>query len=59
MSNINFSDSLVDEFERKGAVCLRGLFAQNWLDTLADGVDKNFADPGSDHTVYTKPGSPP
>ena len=54
MTSVNIPDSLVDEFERRGAVCLPGVFAQSWLDMLADGVDKNFADPGPDHTVYTK-----
>ncbi|MDH3375866.1 MAG: phytanoyl-CoA dioxygenase family protein [Gammaproteobacteria bacterium] len=58
MNVIRISDALVDEFERNGAVCLRGLFAQHWLDSLAVGVDKNFADPGPDHTMYTKTGEP-
>lgn len=50
--------SIVDEFEQQGAVCLRDAFDRNWLDILAKGVDKNFADPGPDHTVYTRPGEP-
>ena len=58
MNAIKISDALVDEFERNGAVCLRGLFAQTWLDSLAVGVEKNFADPGPDHTVYTEHGKP-
>jgi len=58
MSTAKISNTLVDEFKRLGAVCLRGLFAQSWLDKLADGVDKNFADPGPDHTVYTRAGEP-
>ena len=58
MNVIEISDALVDEFERNGAVCLRGLFAQSWLDILAVGVDKNFANPGPDHTVYTEQGKP-
>lgn len=51
-------DSLVDQFDRNGAICLRGLFDQSWLDSLAVGLDQNFADPGPDHTVYTKEGEP-
>jgi ectoine hydroxylase-related dioxygenase (phytanoyl-CoA dioxygenase family) len=58
MSSVKIPDSLVDEFERRGAVCLRAVFAQSWLDKLADGVDKNFADPGPEHTVYTRKGEP-
>jgi ectoine hydroxylase-related dioxygenase (phytanoyl-CoA dioxygenase family) len=58
MSTLKLSDSLIDDFERDGVVCLRGVFAQSWLHKLADGVEKNFADPGPDHTVYTKAGEP-
>ncbi len=48
----------IAEFERNGAVCLRGLFAGDWLERLADGVAKNFAAPGPYHSVYTQPGAP-
>ena len=58
MTKIKLPDSLVDEFERKGAVCLRGVFSQSWLNKLAQGVEKNFADPGPDNTVYTKADQP-
>lgn len=58
MSTLNLPDTLIDEFERNGAVCLRGLFDQAWLDALAAGLDKNFSDPGPDHTQYTKAGEP-
>ncbi len=58
MSTIDISETVVDEFERLGAVCLRGLFEQSWLDELAVGLDKNFADPGPDHSVYTEQGKP-
>lgn len=58
MSTLNLPDTLIDEFERNGAVCLRGLFDQAWLDALAEGLDKNFSDPGPDHTQYTKADEP-
>lgn len=48
----------IAEFQRNGAVCLRGLFAPEWLDMVAAGVDKNFAAPGPYHTRYTPPGGP-
>lgn len=48
----------IRQFERDGAVCLRGVFATDWLDTLAAGLDRNFADPGPDHSVYTREGEP-
>lgn len=58
MSEVRISDDVVQKFQEKGAVCLRGLFEQSWLDKLAAGVEKNFADPGPDHTVYTPEGEP-
>ena len=45
-------------FERDGAVCLRAVFDQSWLKILETGLEKNFADPGPDGTVYTEPGKP-
>lgn len=48
----------MDEFRRNGAVCVRGQFESAWLDALAVGIDKNFAAPGPDHTVYTPAGQP-
>ena len=48
----------VEKFWHTGAVCLRGMFAPEWIDALARGVEKNFADPGPYHTRYTPPGEP-
>jgi ectoine hydroxylase-related dioxygenase (phytanoyl-CoA dioxygenase family) len=48
----------IEAYERDGAVCLRGVFDADWLDTLAVGLEKNFADPGPDNTVYTGEGEP-
>ena len=45
-------------FKRDGAVVVRGGFSTDWLETLARGVDKNFADPGPDATQYTAQGKP-
>ena len=52
------TDAEIDAFERDGAVCLRGVFDTAWLENLARGVEKNFADPGPDSTVYTPDGKP-
>jgi len=52
------SDAQVEEFQRSGAVCVRGVFDQNWLNELAAGVEKNFANPGPWNTVYTPEGKP-
>jgi ectoine hydroxylase-related dioxygenase (phytanoyl-CoA dioxygenase family) len=46
------------DYERDGAVCVRGQFDQAWLDELAAGVEENFADPGPWSCVYTPEGEP-
>ena len=58
MSDALISTALVDAFQRQGAVVVRGLFAHDWLERLAAGLERNFADPGPDHTVYTEAGKP-
>ncbi|NOX32060.1 MAG: phytanoyl-CoA dioxygenase [Actinobacteria bacterium] len=45
-------------FDRDGAICLRQVVDTDWLDSLAVGLAKNFADPGPDSTVYTPDGEP-
>ena len=58
MSTPIVSESEIAAFESSGAICLRGLFDTQWLSSLGEGVEKNFSDPGPDHTLYTKPGEP-
>ena len=58
MSTVTITEADIEAFARDGALCLRGQFDQSWLDRLATGLDKNFADPGPDHTVYTEQGKP-
>ena len=55
---IEITSKNIADFKRDGAICLRGMFEQHWLDSLADGVAKNFENPGPYSTVYTKPGEP-
>ena len=55
---ITITEQHISDFRRAGAICLRGLFEQHWLDSLADGVARNFENPGPYSTVYTKPGEP-
>ncbi len=45
-------------FKRDGAVCLRQRFDPQWIQKLAIGMEKNFAEPGPFHTAYTKPSEP-
>ncbi len=37
--------TLVDAFQRDGAVVVRGLFA-DWIDEIAQGIEQNMAEPG-------------
>ncbi len=55
---IKLSDQNIADFKREGAIHLHGLFQSHWLESLAIGVAKNFADPGPYSTVYTQPGQP-
>lgn len=57
-STVTVTAADIAEFQQNGAIRLRGLFAQEWLDKVAAGVEKNFADPGPYHTQYTPPGGP-
>ena len=55
---MNIGSEQIDKFKRDGAIVLREMFSRDWLETLARGVDKNFADPGPDATRYTPAGEP-
>lgn len=48
----------VADFERDGAICLRGAFTQKWLDLLAAGLEKNLAAPGPHAKHYTPADAP-
>ena len=52
------TETEVERFQTDGAICLRRMFAAQWLDTLAMGTKKNFADTGPDATYYTPDGEP-
>ncbi len=52
---VTLSDSTIADFNRDGAVVLRGVFS-DWMDTLRDGVEQNIATPGDFGKVYTTEG---
>jgi ectoine hydroxylase-related dioxygenase (phytanoyl-CoA dioxygenase family) len=58
MSRNLVTETDIQAFERDGAICLRGVFELSWLEQLAQGLEKNFADPGPDSTHYTAAGKP-
>lgn len=43
-------------YERDGVACIRGAFSKDWLDLLAQGVEKDIASPGPLHTVQQTEG---
>jgi ectoine hydroxylase-related dioxygenase (phytanoyl-CoA dioxygenase family) len=51
------SADVVDDFERDGAVCLRGVFA-DWVDRIAEGVEANLASPGPHAAENVPEGQP-
>lgn len=53
--NIPVSDAQVAAFQRDGAVCLPGLFAE-WVETLCIGVERNIAAPSAFVRIYSGPG---
>lgn len=52
------TDDNVTAFERDGAVCLRGMFAQSWLDLLAEGVEQALVTSGPYSRQQTQDGEP-
>jgi ectoine hydroxylase-related dioxygenase (phytanoyl-CoA dioxygenase family) len=44
----------IADFQRDGAVVLRGVFA-DWVESLRAGVERNMAEPGADVRIYHAP----
>ena len=42
---MEFSESLRKEFQENGAVVIRGLFSNEWLEKVASGIDSNLGNP--------------
>lgn len=51
-------DEDVEAFSRDGAVCLRGMFDVEWLELLADAVERDKAEPGPMVRNNTPAGEP-
>ena len=47
------SKSQIQEFSENGAILLKNIFDLDWLDILADGIEKNRKDPGPYACQYT------
>lgn len=52
------TEAEIETYRRDGAVCLRGLFDARWIETVAKGVEREMANPGSISRIYTPNGKP-
>ena len=50
--------ALVADFQRDGAVCLRGLLNATQVALLREGIDSNLASPSPRAKVASRPGDP-
>lgn len=39
-------DRMIADFDSDGAICLRGVFSQRWLDLARRGIEENMRRPG-------------
>jgi ectoine hydroxylase-related dioxygenase (phytanoyl-CoA dioxygenase family) len=58
MSPVPELSEQIAAYERDGAVCLRQVFAPEWLELLACGVERNLREPGPFAKWYTPEGAP-
>ena len=49
---LRISQTTIDDFERDGAVLIKGLL-RDWVDILRAGVERNMTAPSPDHHEYT------
>ena len=42
---MKISPTLIEAYQRDGAVLVKGLFA-DWIDEIAQGIEQNMAEPG-------------
>jgi ectoine hydroxylase-related dioxygenase (phytanoyl-CoA dioxygenase family) len=48
----------IEQFDRDGAVCVRGAFSEEWLEVLGAGIEQNLAEPGPFAKYYTDANQP-
>ena len=53
MSQI-LNDNEINEFNRDGAILLKGKFDQNWIEKLKIGINKAKSNPSPRFTNHTK-----
>lgn len=55
---VRISERDIEDYRRDGVVCLRGLFARDWIERLRAALAHNMQKPGPWHRSITKPGQP-
>ena len=58
LDHASIPETLVTEYERDGAVILRGVVPMHWIERLRAGVDENMRVPGPYGKRYTPDGKP-
>lgn len=48
----------ISRYETDGAICLRGIFAGNWREMIAQGIEQDLAKPGPYGRVQSDPNDP-
>ena len=46
LDDASIPDQVVAEYERDGAVALRGVIPLHWIERLREGVEQNMREPG-------------
>ena len=58
MYSLALPRSLVDDFRRDGAVCVRGAFTPEQVALVERGIERNLASPSARAIVASRPGDP-
>ena len=56
-NSFTVSPSDIEAYQRDGAVCIRGVFA-DWVDVIAEGIERNIREPGQYAAESVKKGEP-
>lgn len=56
--SVDITEEDVRQFEADGATVLRGLFSQDWVDSLRESAEENMRHPGPLCDEHVKPGEP-
>lgn len=43
---MKINEELIEEYHENGVVCVRNAFSKEWVDIVAQGIEKNLESPG-------------